>query len=419
MNRALQIEASGDFRVMSLVGFAHATSHFFHLVIPSLFPWLMVDFGLSFTRAGTLTTAFFVVSGIGQALAGFAVDRFGAQRVLWAGLGLLSLSALALATAQGYPTLIAAALLAGAGNAVFHPADFTVLNRRVSTVRLGHAFSVHGLAGNIGWAAAPVIMTGIAAAAGWRKAALAAAVLGLLALTSVVLLRGSLGAPTPDHARAAADDGPKSSPFAFFRVGAVWMCFFFFLASIIGFGALQNFAPSVLNHVYGLPLTAAASALTLYLLGGAAGILAGGFLAARYEAHERVVAALLVTAALMALVLATGSVPGVFVTPLMALVGFCTGTATPSRDLLVRRAAIERFGQRSFGRIYGFVYSGLDVGLSIAPVLFGRLMDRGMFSAVLCGVALFQGLAVLAALRVGPARMASAAVTAAEPQPRV
>src|SRR5882762_7254789 len=386
MNKALQIEApAGDFRVMSLVGFAHATSHFFHLVIPSLFPWLMVDFGLSFTRAGTLTTAFFVVSGIGQALAGFAVDRFGAQRVLWAGLGLLSLSALALATAQGYPTLIAAALLAGAGNAVFHPADFTVLNRRVSTVRLGHAFSV----------------------------------LGLLALTSVVLLRGSLGAPTTDHARAAADDGPKSSPFAFFRVGAVWMCFFFFLASIIGFGALQNFAPSVLNHVYGLPLTAAASALTLYLLGGAAGILAGGFLAARYEAHERVVAALLVTAALMALVLATGSVPGFLVTPLMALVGFCTGTATPSRDLLVRRAAIERFGQRSFGRIYGFVYSGLDVGLSIAPILFGRLMDRGMFSAVLCGVALFQGLAVLAALGVGPARMASAAAPAAEPQPRV
>jgi len=265
----------------------------------------------------------------------------------------LSLSALALATAQGYPTLIAAALLAGAGNAVFHPADFTVLNRRVSTVRLGHAFSVHGLAGNIGWAAAPVFMTGIAAAAGWRNAALSAAVLGLVALTSVVLLRGTLGAPVPAHARAAADDGPRSSPFAFLRVGAVWMCFFFFLASIIGFGALQNFAPSVLSHVYGLPLTAAASALTLYLLGGAAGIIAGGFLAARYEAHERVVAALLVTAALMALSLATGSVPGVLVTPLMAVVGFCTGTATPSRDLLVRRAAIERFGQRSFGASTG------------------------------------------------------------------
>src|SRR5438067_6129886 len=351
MNRPLEIAASaGDFRVMSLVGFAHATSHFFHLVIPSLFPWLMADFGLSFTRAGTLTTAFFVVSGIGQALAGFAVDRYGAQRVLWAGLGLLSVSALALATAQGYPTLIAAALLAGAGNAVFHPADFTVLNRRVSPARLGHAFSAHGVAGNVGWGVAPVMMAGIASAAGWRAAALSAAGLGLVAFASVVLLRGNLSAPAPAHA-PASHAAERASPFAFLRVGAVWMCFFFFLASTMGVSALQNFAPSVLNHVYGLPLTVAASALTIYLLAGAAGIAVGGFLAARYEAHERVVAVLLVTAAGMALVLASGGVPPITVTPLMAVFGFCTGTATPSRDLLVRRAAMDRFGQRSFGRI--------------------------------------------------------------------
>src|SRR5258708_12711918 len=63
---------AGDFRVMSLVGFAHATSHFFHLVIPSLFPWLMVDFALTFTRAGTLPPAFFVVSGLRQPLPGSA-----------------------------------------------------------------------------------------------------------------------------------------------------------------------------------------------------------------------------------------------------------------------------------------------------------------------------------------------------------
>ncbi|TMA42813.1 MAG: MFS transporter [Deltaproteobacteria bacterium] len=383
---------AGDFQVMSLVGFAHGTSHFFHLVIPSLFPWLMSEFNLSFTKAGTLTTGFFVVSGIGQAAAGFAVDRYGAQRVLSAGLALLTLSALALASAQGYPALVAAALLAGAGNAVFHPADFTVLNRRVSPARLGHAFSAHGVAGNVGWGVAPVMMAGIASAAGWRAAALSAAGLGLVAFASVVLLRGNLSAPAPAHAAGAGHAAERSSPFAFLRVSAVWMCFFFFLASTMGVSALQNFAPSVLNHVYGLPLTAAASALTIYLLGGAAGIAAGGFLAARYEAHERVVAVLLVMSAAMALVL-----------------GFCTGTATPSRDLLVRRAAMDRFGQRSFGRIYGFVYSGLDAGLSVAPVLFGPLLDRGMFPSVLYGVALFQGLAVLAALRVGHARVEAAA----------
>ena len=369
---------------------------------------------LSFTRAGMLTTAFFVVSGVGQALAGFGVDRYGAPRVLSTGIALLALSALTLSAANGYPALLAAAMLAGAGNAVFHPADFTVLNRSVSPARLAHAFSAHGVAGNIGWAAAPVCMAGIATAAGWRFAALAAASLGIVALGCVVLLRGSLAAPASTHSHAAADAPAASSPFAFLRVGAVWMCFVFFFASMMGLSGLQNFAPSVLNHVYGLPLTAAASALTVFLLGGAMGIAAGGFLAARFEAHERVVAALLVSAALLALALATGSVPHAAVTPIMAVFGFFTGTATPSRDLLVRRAAMERFGQRSFGRIYGFVYSGLDTGLSVAPVLLGPLMDRGMFSAVLYAVALFQGLAVLAALRVGHARMETAAALQTE-----
>ena len=416
---ATQVEAAtraGDVRVMSLIGFAHGTSHFFHLVIPSLFPWLMADFGLSFTRAGTLTTAFFVVSGVGQAAAGFAVDRFGAQRVLWAGLSLFSLSALTLAAAQGYPALVAAAVLAGAGNAVFHPADFTVLNRSVSAGRLGHAVSAHGLAGNLGWAAAPVCMTGIAAFAGWRAAALAAGVVALTALSSVVLLRSFLAAPAPAAGRESATPRAPDSRFAFLAVGAVWICFFFFVASTISLGALQNFGPSALKSVYGLPLTVAASALTFYLLGGAAGIAVGGFLAARYEAHERVVAVLLVLAALLSLLLATAVAPQGAVGFLMAAIGFCAGTATPSRDLLVRRAAMERFGQRSFGRIYGFVYSGFDVGLSTAPILFGRFMDGGMFPAVLYGVAVFQALAAVVALGVGQVRISAAA--AAQPPSR-
>ena len=58
-----------DAAVISLVGFAHGTSHFFHFVLPPLFPWLMRDFGLSFTQAGAMMTVFFVVSGLGQALA--------------------------------------------------------------------------------------------------------------------------------------------------------------------------------------------------------------------------------------------------------------------------------------------------------------------------------------------------------------
>jgi MFS family permease len=407
METAATLSRGRDARVMSLVGFAHATSHFFHLVIPSLFPWLMADFGLNFTRAGSIAAAFFIVSGIGQALAGFIVDRHGAQVTLFVGLALLALSALVLASAHGYPGLVLASMIAGAGNAVFHPADFTVLNHSVSPGRLGHAFSAHGVAGNVGWAVAPLFMAGIATAAGWRVAALCAAAVAAVSLASVVLFREGFSGPSP--ARSGTQEA-AGSPFAFLRVTAIWMCFLFFVASMVGLGALQNFAPSVLRNVYGLPLTAAASALSVFLLGGAVGVSLGGFLAARYEAHERVVAVLLVAAATLAVALASGALSQVAVAPLMAVFGFCTGSASPSRDLLVRKAAMERFGHRSFGRVYGFVYSGIDAGMSISPVIFGRLMDRGMSSAVLYGVAFFQVLAVLFAVRVGRARVEGAAV---------
>src|SRR5258706_10128688 len=104
---------------------------------------------------------FFLVSGIGQALAGFVVDRHGALPVLFFGVATLSLSAVVLSLAGSYDVLIASAALAGLGNSIFHPADFTLLNRRVSTKRLGHAFSTHGLSGNLGWAAAPLFMAAI------------------------------------------------------------------------------------------------------------------------------------------------------------------------------------------------------------------------------------------------------------------
>lgn len=396
--------ARQDIETIALVGFAHGTSHFFHLMLPPLFPWLMGEFSLSFTQAGFLMTAFFIVSGVGQALAGFVVDRLGAQRVLWAGISLFALAGVVLGLAQGYAMLLAAAILAGLGNCVFHPADFTLLNRHVSQPRLGHAFSVHGLTGNLGWAAAPVFMTGIAATAGWRVAAFAAASVALAALALLVARRGLLADREEQHARRGpAAAAPAESVFAFLGVGAVWMCFLFFLMVTMAFGALQNFAPAVLQNVYGLSLAAGASALTAYLLGGAAGIVLGGFLAAKYEAHEKLIAFVLFGAALLALGLASGAIPSWSVVAFMGFIGFCTGIAGPSRDLLVRKAATARFGHGSYGRVYGFVYSGLDVGLATAPLLFGRLMDGAMFGAVLAGVALLQGLAVLAALRVGQA----------------
>jgi FSR family fosmidomycin resistance protein-like MFS transporter len=389
----------GEVAVIALVGYAHAVSHFFHLMIPPLFPWLMKDFDLSFTEAGFLMTVFFVVSGTGQALAGFVVDRIGARPVLFSGVLMLVLSGIALGVAQNYPMLMLAAALAGAGNSVFHPADFTLLNHRVSLPRLGHAFSVHGLSGNLGWAAAPFLMTSVAVFAGWRMAGFAAALVGLAALLMLYVGRDYLKV-TPAAAVSDSEAVSAGPATGFLRSGVVWLCFLFFLLSTSAFGALQNYSTASLQNIYALSLAGAASCLIAYLLGGAGGIAVGGFIATRH-AQDRIIAIGLSTGAAIGLLLAAGVVPGWAVLPLMAVMGACVGIAGPSRDLLVRKAATHGLGKASFGRVYGFVYSGLDVGLAIAPLIFGPLMDGGHFNALWVGVALLQGLAVVSALRVG------------------
>lgn len=387
-----------EIEVIALMGFGHGVSHFFHLLIPPLFPWLMADFGLSFTEVGATTAVFFLVSGVGQAASGFIVDHLGARRVLFFGVALFAVAAVTLGAAKSYPMLMLAAAIAGLGNCVFHPADFTLLNRNVSPARLGHAFSTHGLCGNLGWALAPVFMSGMAVAFGWRIAAFSASGVALLALAILALRRAALRDTSPPAEPAAHGRAP--SIFAFLYSPAVWMCFLFFFLSTTAFGALQNFAPSALRHLYGFSIAGGASALTAFLLGGAAGIFVGGFLASGSEAHDRFIAVGLTSAALIALAIASG-MPSWSVVPLMAAGGFSSGLAGPSRDMLVRRAATAQFGERAFGRVYGFVYSGLDTGLALAPLLFGPLMDAGRFAWIFGGVALAQGLAITTALRVG------------------
>ena len=389
-----------DREVIALVGLAHGTSHFFHLMLPSLFPWLMADFSLSFTDAGLLTTIFFVISGIGQAAAGFVVDRVGAPRVLFFGLSGLTLSGILVGLSNSYAMLILAAAVAGTGNSIFHPADFTLLNQRVTQPRLGHAFSMHGLSGNIGWAAAPVCMAAIAGTAGWQAAGLGAAAVGATVLAIVWARRSALGSMvpgTPAHLATGAERG-RTRHFAFLSSGAVWLSFWFFFVTTMAFGILQNYAPAILGEVYGVTLVVASGGLTSYLAGSAAGMVAGGFLA---ERGDRAVAAALGFAALMATVLASGAMPAAALWPLMAAMGFGVGMAGPGRDLLVRRAATSRFGRSAFGRVYGFVYSGLDTGQALSPVLFGPLLDAGRFRHALVAIALLQAAGLLTALHVG------------------
>jgi MFS family permease len=387
-----------DAAVISLVGFAHGTSHFFHLMLPPLFPWFMRDYSLSYTQVGAMMTVFFIVSGTGQAMAGFLVDRWGAHRVLCLGIGLLALSGLLVAAAPAAWGLYIAAFVAGLGNSVFHPADFSLLNHRVSQARLGHAFSAHGLSGNLGWVAGPLIMTAAATAFGWRSAGLVAALIGSTSLATLWWRRADLSYVLDDSAAESGKHKKSSVSLAgLLKLRLTWFAFGFFFFSTLILGALENFAPSLLRDLYGLSLAAATSGLTSYLVGGAGGLVVGGFLVSAGKGQEKLVGLCFFGAASLALLLALVVAPGWSVVGIMAAMGFGVGIASPSRDMLVRKSTVEQVGKGAFGRIYGLVYSGADVGLATAPLIFGMLMDAGKPRFVFAGVSLALVVAIVAA----------------------
>ena len=388
-----------DARTIALIGLAHGSSHFFHLLLPPLFPFLIAEFGYSYSELGLLLTVFFVISGVGQMLAGFLVDRVGARPVLFAALASFIAAGIAAASASGYAGLLLAAALAGLGNAPFHPVDFTILNKRVSPRHLGHGFAVHGISGNLGWALSPIYMAGIASATGsWRIACLCGAALAAVVLAIMVWQRDALddrqGAQAQPGARAAA---VPEHPLAFLKLPSVWLCFSFFFWSTSSLSAIQSFAAPALERLYAMPLTVTSMVVTGYMLCGAAGMVLGGFIVGRVERLEFTISVCLLASAVLLTLVGLQWLPGQAALIVAALAGAGIGIAGPSRDMLIKRAAPPG----ATGRVYGTVYSGLDLGFSIAAPIFGAMLDRGMTSAIFYGSALALVLGVVSAGFVG------------------
>jgi MFS family permease len=360
-----------DLSVIASVGAAHFLSHFFQLALAPLFPLIRADLGVGYAALGLVVTVFYGASGISQTPAGFLVDRVGARPVLLGGLALLAGAVGLVGLVPSYWALLPLAALAGLGNSVFHPADYAILNAQVSERRLGQAYSVHAVGGNLGWAAAPAAVLPVAAIWGWRQALGVASLAGLLAVL-ILARQGARLASSPPAARTGAA-APLLAPAQIFASPAILSCFTYFALTAFAFVGVQTFMVSALVTLYEAPLGTATAALTTFLVASGAGILAGGQLADRTARHDLVAMAGVSTGAALMLVIGSGAATVPLVVLLVALAGASVGLTGPSRDMLVRKAT----PRGASGRVFGFVYSGLDLGSSTGPLLLGWLLDRG------------------------------------------
>jgi MFS family permease len=373
-----------DSLVIGLIGAAHFMSHFFQLALAPVFPLLKDEFDVSWTALGGITAVFYAVSGVCQALVGVWCDRYGAARVLYMGLALLALSIAAAGAVPYFWMLYPLAALAGMGNSVFHPADLSILSTRVSHGRLGRAYSVHGLSGTLGYATSPVVIGAMAFTIGWRPALIVAGVLGLVSLVLISHFDSALGG-RDTHPGSAREDHAYGALIR--QPGIVSGFVFFGLAAMAGIG-FQSFGVPALISINQVPLTIATTALTVYLLAQASGIFAGGWIVDWTRRHDLVAITGMGLAATAMAVVAASSLPFTAVLVLIAFSGFSAGTVGPARDMLIRAAA----PQGATGKVFGFVYSGLDIGSCTGPLWFGWLMDhdapRLVFAAIAATLAL-------------------------------
>jgi MFS family permease len=383
-----------DIRVIGVVGAAHGGSHFFHLVLPPLFPWLREAFDVSYTELALVMTVFFAVSALAQAAAGFVVDRIGAAKVLTFGLASLGVGAVLIAMAPGYWALPPAAILLGLGNSVFHPADYAILNHHITPNRMARAFSVHTVGGTLGWALAPLVMASSAALVSWRFALVLAAVIALLLTLLVLFSRRQLETPKQQRNTDAADRRQqRGALIGLFLSGPILLCFAYFALQASGFLAVQSFMPLALHELFGTPMVIATGTITAFMLGSAMGTLVGGVIADASGRFQLMIAIGLALSACCLLLVGYVPMEPALLFGVLAIAGSLQGTTTPARDMLVRSATPPG----STGKVFGFVYSGLDLGATVMPLVMGWLLDHGHAQAFFPLVAAVTLLTILTA----------------------
>jgi MFS family permease len=275
--------------------------------------------------------------------------------------------------------------VAGIGNAVYHPADYALLSHHVPPERAARAYSIHTFAGMLGSTAAPASLLLMQSYWGWRGAFVGAAVLGLVVALILIAQREE----PPLHAPSKPAAAPVSN-WKLLTSAPIMLNLLFFVLLALMSGGLQNYSVVALEALRGAAPVTANAALTGFLLLSAIGVLAGGVIAGRTVRHNAVAMLGMATLGVLALVIATVNLGDVLLIVAMSLGGFFNGSVMPSRDMIVR----EITPPGAFGKVFGFVTTGFNIGGIIAPLVFGLAMDHGEPQWVFLLVAVFCLLAL-------------------------
>ena len=357
-----------EVKAIGLIGFAHMLSHIYPMALPLLLSPITQSFQMSALEWGTVLAAFAIATGVLQTPMGFLVERVGGRRVLICGLLVFSGSFFCVGwLATNYWEMLILMSLAGVGNSVFHPADYSLISSSVDEERLGRAYSIHSFVGHFGFLAGPVLVALLEPAFGWRATMMAIGGIGLVMTMVLVgfgqhINEGNL-VKKKASIRNSLRDLLTSRPVLLFFL-------FYVAASMANYGVTQ-FSVVAFEGMYGFSSATAVIALTAYQLATLLLVLPGGLLADKTNRYDAMLVLGYGIAAVAVFLAGTDLLPYWLVVACLAIGGATRGAASASRDVAVRHVATSV----PVGTVFGFVSTGFLVGQGLGGPLYGYLFD--------------------------------------------
>ncbi|HEY5217008.1 MAG TPA: MFS transporter [Pseudolabrys sp.] len=377
-------------RIVGVISAAHFVSHYYILLLAPLLPFVRAEYGVSYTEIGLALAAFNVVSTVLQTPVGFLVDWLGARVLLILGLMIGASAFVIVGLVDSFWVMVAMFALAGVGNTVYHPADYALLSHHVPPDRIGQAFSVHTFSGMLGSAVAPASLLMMQSVWGWRGAFVGAGILGFAVAAILLAVRENAAVVVP-AAPPHADADKSAVGWRLLLSAPILLNLVFFMLLAIISGGIYNYSVVALGALYGTPVTVANIALSGNLLLSAIGVLIGGLLVARTTRHALVATLGLAVLGLIMALIGNVDLGSLLLIVAMSVGGFFSGVIMPSRDMIVRD--ITPAG--SFGKVFGFVTTGFNIGGIVSPLIFGAIMDHGSPRLVFLVVAAFSLIAIV------------------------
>ena len=356
--------------------------------LPALLPFLVAEFGLSYTMAAALVLAGTFSSSIVQPVFGLWSDARAALWLLPAGVALAGIGMAAASVAPAYPLIVLAVLVSGLGVAAYHP-EGSKFASYVSGRRRATGMAFFSVGGNIGFALGPLFaLFAIQTLGLGLEGGLLLAVPGVVVGLAIVRLLPYLGSFAPSEGRAAERRAERSRP-----GGLALLLLVVGLRSVAHMG-LFTFVP-LYEVVRGNGEGYGVRLLSFFLLAGAVGTLAGGPLADRFGRRTVLVGSFAVATPLILVYALVGGPIGAIalVVSGAAVIGTFGVSLVMSQEYMPGRVGMA---------------SGLSIGMAIglggvAALSLGAVADAIDLEAAVVATAAGPALALLVALALPPA----------------